>query len=30
MRVAERLGETREGTARVGDVDVFVFGVNRP
>jgi RimJ/RimL family protein N-acetyltransferase len=30
MRVAERLGETREGTARVGEVDVFVFGVNRP
>ena len=30
MRVAERLGETREGTARVGEWDVFVYGVSRP
>lgn len=30
MRVAERLGEKREGTARIGDVDVLVYGVDRP
>ncbi len=30
MRVAERLGEKREGTARVNDIDVLVYGVDRP
>jgi RimJ/RimL family protein N-acetyltransferase len=30
MRVAERLGETREGTARVGEWDVLVYGIDRP
>ena len=30
MKVAERLGEKREGTARVGEVDVLVYGIDRP
>ena len=30
MKVAERLGEKREGTARVNDIDVLVYGVGRP
>jgi RimJ/RimL family protein N-acetyltransferase len=30
MKVAERLGETREGMARVGEWDVVVYGIDRP
>ena len=30
MRVAERLGEKREGTVRLGEWDVFVYGIDRP
>ena len=30
IRVAERLGETLEGTARVFDTDVLVYGIDRP
>jgi len=30
MKVAERLGEKREGTARIFEWDVFVYGVDRP
>ena len=30
MKVAERLGEKREGTARIGEVDVLVYGIDRP
>ena len=30
IRVADRLGERREGTARVSDVDVLVYGIDRP
>ena len=30
MKVAERLGEKREGHARVNDIDVLVYGVDRP
>ena len=30
MRVAERLGETLEGNARVNEIDVLVYGVDRP
>ena len=30
MRVAERLGERLEGTARVNEVDVLVYGMDRP
>ena len=31
IRVAERLGETLEGTARImGDIDVLVYGIDRP
>ena len=30
MRVAERLGEKREGTVRVGEWDVLVYGIDRP
>jgi RimJ/RimL family protein N-acetyltransferase len=30
IRVAERLGETLEGNARVFDTDVLVYGIDRP
>jgi RimJ/RimL family protein N-acetyltransferase len=30
MRVAERLGEKPEGTALINDMDVLVYGVDRP
>ncbi len=30
MRVAERIGEKREGRARVNDTDVLVYGIDRP
>ncbi len=30
IRVAERLGERREDTARVNDVEVLVYGIDRP
>lgn len=30
MKVAERLGEKREGTAKIGEIDVLVYGVDRP
>lgn len=30
MKVAERLGEKREGAARINDIDVLVYGVDRP
>lgn len=30
MRVAERLGEKREGRARVNETDVLVYGIDRP
>ncbi len=30
MRVAERLGEKREGHARINDTDVLVYGIDRP
>jgi RimJ/RimL family protein N-acetyltransferase len=30
MKVAERLGEKREGTARIGEWEVQVYGVDRP
>jgi RimJ/RimL family protein N-acetyltransferase len=30
IRVAERLGETLEGTSRVMGIDVLVYGVDRP
>jgi RimJ/RimL family protein N-acetyltransferase len=30
IRVAERLGETLEGNARVLDTDVLVYGIDRP
>jgi RimJ/RimL family protein N-acetyltransferase len=30
IRVAERLGETLEGTAKVMGIDVLVYGVDRP
>jgi RimJ/RimL family protein N-acetyltransferase len=30
MKVAERLGEKREGTARIGEWDVLVYGIDRP
>ncbi len=30
IRVAERLGEALEGTARVFDTDVLVYGIDRP
>ena len=30
MKVAERLGEKREGVARIFERDVLVYGVNRP
>jgi RimJ/RimL family protein N-acetyltransferase len=30
MRVAERLGEKREGSARVNEIDVLVYGIDRP
>lgn len=30
IRVAERLGETLEGTARVMGLDVLVYGIDRP
>ncbi len=30
MRVAERLGERLEGHARVNEVDVLVYGIDRP
>ena len=30
IRLAERLGERREGTARVSDIDVLVYGIDRP
>ena len=29
MRVAERLGEKREGTVRLGEWDVLVYGIDR-
>jgi len=30
MRVAERLGEKREGEARINETDVLVYGIDRP
>jgi len=30
MRVAERLGEKREGTVRLAEWDVLVYGIDRP
>jgi RimJ/RimL family protein N-acetyltransferase len=30
MKVAERLGETREGNARLNEIDVLVYGIDRP
>jgi RimJ/RimL family protein N-acetyltransferase len=30
MKVAERLGEKREDTARIGEWDVLVYGIDRP
>jgi RimJ/RimL family protein N-acetyltransferase len=30
IRVAERLGETLEGTSRVVGIDVLVYGIDRP
>jgi len=30
IRVAERLGETLEGNARVFEIDVLVYGIDRP
>ena len=30
MKVAERPGEMREGTARIGEWDVQIYGVDRP
>jgi RimJ/RimL family protein N-acetyltransferase len=30
IRVAERLGEKREGTFRLGEWDVFIYGIDRP
>ena len=30
MRVAERLGEKPEGNARINDIDVLVYGIDRP
>jgi len=30
MKVAERLGEKREGAARLNDIDLLVYGIDRP
>ena len=30
MKVAERLGEKREGAARINDIDLLVYGIDRP
>ena len=30
IRVAERLGETLEGASRVNEIDVLVYGMDRP